>query len=102
MVDKYFDLVWYARKPRFDGEVPTMAEAKEAMPGTPVDILEGMVDQMQRVEELYPEAVGDLNAEDGDWCHGFNSGVLAALRFVYQAEFDSVEEAKAEWPKLDT
>ena len=37
----------------------------------------------------------------GDWNHGFNSGMLAALRFVIHAAEDP-KEAQEDFPMLDT
>jgi len=108
---KYFDLVWYARKPPKDHpewgswSSSISAAAKNAM---------------AQVEEKYPDEVDALKSDSGDWEHGFNSGMLACLRLVMTAQnrelitdpaacddgqpfwYDGVEQAIEEFPSLDT
>ena len=113
MENKYFDLVWYARKtPNYD---------KEYWDKKPAEIREGAFKAMEEVEKKYPREVELLNKKtkysSPDWEHGFNSGVLAAMRFV-QTAFDNstetceetgeelcfggVENAFETFPQLDT
>lgn len=107
---KYFDLVWYAR-----------SQPREVMEekGVPEHIIQGALNGQARKEEMYPEEI-DAFKEDPDWTHGFNSGCLATMRFVLTAmstelfnDEDSedpkatwtmggIEEAKEEFPMLDT
>ena len=95
MEERYFSLVWYARKaPPEDAEywADTTAEIKTAA-----------LNEMARVEEFLPEEVASLKCPDCcDWSHGFNSGALAALRWVMTAESEGVELADEEFPMLDT
>jgi len=103
---KYFDLVWYARKPRdADGE-PYPMHIIQGMPGyekTPDDIIKSMMQAVMKVRAAYPRETDDLNSEEvGDWAHGFNSGALAAFRWVMTANELGVSEADDEFPFLDT
>ena len=97
LITKYEDLVWYARKPRdMHGKV-TLEVGRKAMPDTPEDILQGMVASAARIESMYPLEVASIN----DWTHGFNSGMLAALRMVAPSTRIPAR-ALAEFPSLDT
>ena len=79
--NKYFDLVWYARK--------QPKENKEYWDKVPNDIRESAFKGMKRVEEKYPKEVKELSQETRfthpDWSHGFNSGCLASLRLAFTA-----------------
>lgn len=91
-LDKHESLVWYARKHPAD---------HESWNNVPADIKTGALNAAAQVEENYPDEVDRLKSETGDWEHGFNSGVLAALRYVLTAAADP-EEAEACFPELDT
>lgn len=72
IIDKYFDLVWYARKDDEDREeIPAVDK------------------HMTRIEELYPEEIHDLVMHNTDWSHGFNSGALAISRLLSGYAYDS-------------
>lgn len=105
METKYERLVWYARS----GFKP--------LPGVPQEIIEGAKNAQSQVEEMYPDEIDSLkDPQRGDWSHGFNSGMLASLRFVLEAlsteevheedgeEFliGGLENAKLSFPELDT
>ena len=45
---------------------------------------------------------GSLDPDGSDWTHGFNSGMLACLRFVATALEQDIEAAHDEFPVLDT
>ena len=106
--NKYNDLVWYARSPR--------ATNVEFWRDTPEDIREGAFRAQMRVEENYPDEVAALRGEASDWQHGFNSGMLAALRFMHTARnpvlieddtdepfwFGGLKDAQELFPELDT
>jgi hypothetical protein len=85
---KYFDLVWFARK------IP--ADYKN----------ERIVACIDEVKRTYPSETRDLaNEYEGDWHHGFNSGMLAAcrlLRAYIEQDKDEIELAEKEFPFLDT
>jgi hypothetical protein len=81
---KYADLIWYARSSRKDNSIAGVKENKD------------------RIEELYPDEVNDLQNEDGDWHHGFNSGMVAALRYILTMDDLGLEQANEEFPMLDS
>lgn len=86
-------LVWYARKHPSDHPFWDKVAA---------DIKQGALNAASQVEEMYPDECDSLKcAECGDFSHGFNSGMLAALRFVLHAAEDP-EAAQEEFPELDT
>ena len=91
--DKYDRLVWYARKHPSD---------HPSWDNVPADIKEGALNVASQVEEMFPDECDSLKcAECGDYEHGFNSGMLAALRYVLHAAADP-EEAEECFPELDT
>jgi len=84
MEKKYWDLVWLARK-------------------RPEDYLrQDILRSIKQVEFLYEDEVRELGGEDGDWQHGFHSGVLAGLRYVLAISDFGIEQAEEEFPFLDT
>jgi hypothetical protein len=88
--DKYFRLVWYARK-----DVEKLKQEGR----------EDILNSIKEIETLYPEETESLKGyETGDWEHGFNSGVLAGLRFVLTLidKHGGYEEAMEQFPELDT
>ena len=114
---KYFDLVWYARKPLYE-------DVDTAYKNSPEDIREGCKNTIAKVEEHHPNDVNALMRDETNWTHGFNSGCLAAFRFCERAlnpsmELDDyfleelldedvfetdtpIEEAEEMFPELDT
>jgi hypothetical protein len=82
---KYCDLVWLARS-------------------TPKnDHISAVVENRKRIAELYSEEVKELLDEDaGVWSHGFNSGMLAGMRFVLDLSNCSKEDAIENFPFLDS
>ena len=89
---KYDQLVWFARKHPSDH--PSWNDVPE-------DIRTGALNSAARVEEMYPDEVDELQGENSDWSHGFNSGMLAALRLVVRACSDP-KEAEECFPELYT
>jgi hypothetical protein len=81
---KYADLLWYARSSEKHNSIP------------------GVIENRERIEGLYPEEVNDLQNEDGDWHHGFNSGMVAALRYILTMDDLGLEQANEEFPMLDS
>ena len=80
----YSSLVWYARS-NPENQNPTVVASRE------------------RVEAMYPVEVDYVSDPERDnWDHGFNSGVLATLRYVQDAFKHGVNTAEAEFPYLDT
>ena len=92
--EKYFHLVWLARS---DGDDPRIVKERE------------------RVCSLYPQEIMDLDRHP-DWSHGFNSGMLAALRllrpYTYPMDYEEkdieltrdseIAFAESQFPWLDT
>jgi hypothetical protein len=105
--DKYFDLVWYARRNRDEVSEYTNLETREAA-----------LKALDRIEEKYPKETDDVtDLETGDWHHGFNSGMLACLRYIstcindeYETDeetgetyyYGGIERAEEEFPRLDS
>ena len=83
--EKYFDLVWYARKS--EEHYNTIPKVKE---------------NVDRIIEQYPEETQNLSSEGGDWEHGFNSGMLAGMRYILTLDSEGKEQADEEFPFLDT
>ena len=82
--NKYADLLWYART-------------------SPEHInIKGVKENKDRIEKLYPKEVTELNIENADWQHGFNSGMVAALRYVLTMDDLGLEQADEEFPMLDS
>lgn len=93
LLKKYESLVWYARKHPSDHPY---------WETVPEDIRKGALDAVAQVQEHHPEECDHLKGKDGDWQHGFNSGVLAALRWVITSEFEGRRAADKAFPELDT
>jgi len=85
MHDKYESLVKYARV-------------------TPQQISEHKLvkELVVKVESSYPTEVEGISGRDGDWHHGFNSGMLAALRYIITSDSIDKETATDWFPELDT
>lgn len=109
---KYENLVWYARsRPKTDDKY---------WKALPEEIRRGALDCQAMVEEEYPDEIDELRSSHGSFTHGFNSGMLACLRFIETASnpqlitdpevcgeggsfwFGGLEEAIEEFPQLDT
>lgn len=92
MEAKYERLVWYARSPR--------ATAVKFWIDVPEEIRKGAFECQMEVEEDFPDEVSALRDEEGgEWQHGFNSGVLAALRYVATAQMQvvSIQDEEGDW-----
>ena len=85
MHDKYESLVKYARV-------------------TPEQISEHKLIQelVNKVQSEYTKEANELSSEDGDWHHGFNSGMLAACRYVLNLNDVDKDFADSNFPFLDT
>jgi len=98
MSEKYFDLVWLARKPHPNADPDYYKEDDESGKKS--------LKQQARVIGLYPDEVKELAGPEGDWTHGFNSGCLAAFRFVQECLDgflpDPIHDALQNFPTLDT
>ena len=92
--DKYFDLVWYARKPP--------KTETEYWDNIPEDIIAVCEREIKETEDKYPDEVARLRCPfQGDWEHGFNSGMLAAMRLLRPNIVINKSKMK-EFPSLDT
>ena len=109
--EKYFQLVWAARKPPIDASTEVWEEywSNKDQPSyvkvepTPIEIRAEAIKELRRIVDEYPEEYNDLkNGENGQYEHGFNSGCLAAFRWIISAQEDGVEFANEEFPFLDT
>ena len=82
---KYFDLVWYARSsPEHEG-IPKVLENKE------------------RIENLHSSEIKSLTEGfHPNWEHGFNSGMLAGMRYILDMIGEGKETADEYFPMLDT
>jgi len=99
--EKYFQLVWYARKPLYENQ----GDWLEYFADTPDDVILTCRQKMQEVEAEYPEETKKIcSPERGDWEHGFNSGCLAAFRWIISATHkdEGIERAEESFPELDT
>ena len=55
------------------------------------------------MEEAYPEEINSyLNEDHPDWTHGFNSGMLAGIRYTLDLNKYGKEEADESFPCLDS
>ena len=88
-MDKYRQLVWYARK-----------SPEDRVTNPVID------NECLKLETTYPDECNDIrDPDDGDWTHGFNSGMLAALRYTYGYLTNDPEEidiAENSFPELDS
>ena len=101
--DKYADLVWAARKPPIDTDPEIWEEyfptvLKENNQAVVLEVRTAL----QKVVDKFPEDYSLLKGENGDFCHGFNSGALAAFRYVFDIIDSGVEHAEGEFPNLDS
>ena len=106
--DKYFDLVWAARRPAIDAPAEDWTyfgygttTPKKSRESTSTIILQARK-AVQTIVEKYPADYANLLGEDGRFHHGFNSGALAAFRYVLDIIETGVEHAEEEFPNLDT
>ena len=85
MESKYCDLVWLARK------------------SSKHDHIKGVLESKKRIAALYPnETIGLIDELAGDWNHGFNSGMLAGMRYILDIGNNGLEEAIEFFPDLNT
>ena len=83
MSTKYENLVWYARS------------------GRNINISE-VVKHRDKIEEIYPQEIELLSGDSSDFYHGFNSGMLAGMRYILSMTEIGVEHAQENFPELDT
>ena len=90
--DKYFSLVWYARTGLDESITTTDTDPN----------LENIKVTLQKIREKYPQETAELITADAAWHHGFNSGMLAAMRHSLNVLEGTVELANSDFPNLDT
>lgn len=94
---KYSKLVWYARS--------HPANDVEYWKDRPEAIRSKAFSAQSRVEEDYHDDVIELTECDDNWQHGFNSGMLAAIRYMQYIQSDdpmTQQFAIDNFPDLDT
>lgn len=85
MNEKYTDLVWLARTSPDNYHI------------------EGVRKNIERIEKTYPMEVEILiNGDSPNWEHGFNSGMLAGMRYILDMIDENKEFADSSFPNLDT
>jgi hypothetical protein len=88
------------------GDLPSTTDLQgmEEYASTPDHILKGMLESMMKTQAKYPDECAKLDSDEGDWHHGFNSGMLAAIRLIggLEAGGEEAEFAIQEFPELDT
>jgi hypothetical protein len=107
LLSKHADLMWYGRS--------NPASDVEFWNDVPDDIRQGAFQSQMKVEEDYPDEVAELRNDETGWHHGFNSGVVAAIRFMFTAQqtcdvtegdetvpMGGIQEALDEFPELYT
>ena len=94
--DKYCSLVWFARSKPENIDIP--GEASKEASYADAGVREGI----ERVLSEYPDEATALASDGGDWHHGFNSGMLAGMRYVLALYDGGKEMAEEEFPFLDT
>ena len=52
---------------------------------TPEEIIDRAVLHMRKIEDKYPKESRELSSDGSNFAHGFNSGCLAAFRYVITA-----------------
>ncbi len=82
--DKYARLLWYARSKKDD------------------ESIKGVKEHKKEIETLYPNEVKELQSENGEWQHGFHSGLVAGLRYITTMDEMGKEQADEEFPMLDS
>lgn len=83
MAGKYGTLVWYAR---FD----------------PDSQIKGVLIAQMQCEKDYPDEVEALVECEDNWQHGFNSGMLAGVRYALTCFELGIDQANEWFPELDT
>jgi len=80
---KYEELVWFARSGR-NIHIPSVIKHRET------------------IKNQFPTEIQQLQNENSDWTHGFNSGMLAGMRLITSMMDINIEHAIENFPELDT
>jgi hypothetical protein len=94
MMEKYCSLVWLARS--------SPDPNSDQWADTPNEIFLKAFEQQEVVRSKYPIDVKELSSDDSDFHHGFNSGMLAGLRYAVEMMTGDVKFASENFPDLDT
>ena len=105
--NKFHDLVWAARKPCIDAPVEEWeyfanTDGTGTYRKSDPKLTLSCRTALQKIVDKYPEDYSLLKGKDGQFHHGFNSGALAAFRYVLDIIETGVEHAEEEFPNLDT
>ena len=84
---KYLDLVWYARSGN-NIDHPVHGSA--------------VIKSRAKTDQKYSDDTNELHKCDSNWQHGFNSGMLACVRYLWSIEELGKQLAKESFPELDT
>lgn len=86
--EKYMDLVWYARA---NPDLPKLTKEQK----------NSIINSKGKIYMKYTKDIEELE-ECPDWQHGFNSGMLAAIRYIFTMNDEGIIEAKENFPELYT
>ena len=105
--EKFENLVWAARKPCIDAPVEEWeyfanTDGTGTYRKSDPKITLACRTELQKIVDKFPEDYSLLKGQDGQFHHGFNSGALAAFRYVLDIIETGVEHAEEEFPNLDT
>jgi len=81
---KYSELLWFARTSHENLSI------------------KGVNEKLAEIEKSYPFEVSELGGDNSDWQHGFHSGMVAALRYIFTMDELGKEQADEEFPMLDS
>ena len=90
--EKYYLLVWSSRCRVF-------SENRQSLPPGVAEI---QIEKMRQIFAMYPEEMNDLQSDDGSWHHGFNSGMLAGMRYAIEVLDGNANLAEEDFPDLGT
>lgn len=79
--NKYFNLVWYARSKSMEKKIVKIRE---------------------EIKETFPKDIEELDESIDNWQHGFNSGVLAMSRKIFEIINNYPESGDGRYWDLDT
>lgn len=81
LMEKYFELVWFAR-----------ADPEKARNNGEKELFKIITKKLGEIADKYPKEVRELCGDGSNWEHGFNSGILAYSRFLAEYLQDSLFE----------
>lgn len=93
MEEKYSSIVWFTRRSEDNLLVLTEEGVEEN---------KLIFDKMDKIQSLYPTEISDLLEDEDNWEHGFNSGMLAGIRYVLTLMEMGEDQAEEWFPELDS